>query len=166
MPGKKISLKIKSRENIPAKLRMGYSGFTLIELLVVISIIGVLSSLILVSVTGARGKAQVARAQADINGLYKALLLYNANTTSWPSSDNIDTLILWNGAWKTGYINGTIPADPWGTAYFFDGPPNIECGPGQSSLCSAGPNKAFGSQNRADMTTQGDDICIYFEPKC
>lgn len=143
------------------------NGFTLIELLVVIAIIGVLSSIVLVTTNDARRKAEIAKAQADVATLYKALMMYNADTNTWPTTcNNLDTVTEWNGAWKSGYINGRISVDPWGTSYSFDGCPNVECAPGASALCSAGPNKAFGSWNRADMTAQGDDICIYFIPEC
>lgn len=41
-------------------------GYTLIELLVTLAIIGLVASIILVSINSARGKARVTRAQADL----------------------------------------------------------------------------------------------------
>lgn len=51
-------------------------GFTLIELLVVIAIIGLLASIIAVSVNSTRAKARDARRKADLDEIYKALMLY------------------------------------------------------------------------------------------
>jgi len=141
-------------------------GFTLIELLVVISIIGLLSSIVLARLNVARENANIAKTQTEIRTLYQALISYNLDNDSWPvTCNNINTTSGWNASWSDIYFS-EIGEDPWGTAYFFDGCPDVECSKGQSSLCSAGPNKSFQSWNRPDMTTQGDDVCIYFEPQC
>ncbi len=60
-------------------------GFTLIELLVVISIIGLLASVILVALNGARQKARVAKRTADLAQISKALELYYNDNNSYPN---------------------------------------------------------------------------------
>ncbi len=59
-------------------------GFTLIELLVVIAIIGVLSSIVLASLAGARQKAYEARALSESHAMSTALQLYHDDTNTWP----------------------------------------------------------------------------------
>ncbi len=62
------------------------AGFTLIELLVVIAIIGILASVILVSLNSARGKARDAQRRSDAVQITTAIQLYfNANSV-WPPS--------------------------------------------------------------------------------
>gem|GEM_PF-1181588 len=65
-------------------------GFTLIELLVVISIIGVLSSVVLVSVSSARGKARDARRLSDLIQYKLALEFYYNVEGSVPVSGTPD----------------------------------------------------------------------------
>ncbi|MFH1551303.1 MAG: prepilin-type N-terminal cleavage/methylation domain-containing protein [bacterium] len=59
-------------------------GFTLVELLVVIAIIGILSSVVLVSVQSARAKARDARRLSDLNQISTALELYYAQYEYYP----------------------------------------------------------------------------------
>lgn len=51
-------------------------GFTLIELLVVIAVIGLLASIVLVSLGRSRAKARDSRRQADVRQLSTAMELY------------------------------------------------------------------------------------------
>jgi prepilin-type N-terminal cleavage/methylation domain-containing protein len=59
-------------------------GFTLIELLVVISIIGLLASIMLVALNGARQKARSVTALASIKQLQKALEIYYDDNSFYP----------------------------------------------------------------------------------
>ena len=61
-------------------------GFTLIELLVVISVIGLLASVILVSLNSARVKARDTRRLADIKQFQTALELYYDKNDRYPIS--------------------------------------------------------------------------------
>ncbi len=59
-------------------------GFTLIELLVVIAIIGILSSVVLASLSTARAKSRDARRISDIGQMQLSLEMYFDSSSSYP----------------------------------------------------------------------------------
>jgi len=74
------------------------NGFTLIELLVVISIIGLLSSLAVVSLNSARVKARDALRKADMSQIRTALSLYYFDHDAYPVCGNFDNSLADFGA--------------------------------------------------------------------
>ena len=80
----------KSKSKNYANFSKGKKGFTLIELLVVISIIGLLSSIVLVSMSGVRDKARDATRKRDLRQIEKAFLLYYNENEEFPSEACFD----------------------------------------------------------------------------
>ena len=83
-------------------------GFTLIELLVVIAIIGLLSSVVLASLSSARSKGRDARRLADIKQLQVALELYYSENNEY--APTLNDLV-------TANLISAISKDPQGGSY-------------------------------------------------
>ena len=86
---KKLPIKLKSIGKMKRDLKNN-KGFTLIELLVVISIIGLLSSLAVVSLNSARVKARDALRKADMAQMRTALNLYYMDHNQYPVCGHFD----------------------------------------------------------------------------
>ena len=109
------------------------AGFTLIELLVVISIIGLLASIVLVSVNSARVKARDARRMSDLKQLQLALEMYYDSNNAYPSTGGSWWGVCVNGGSRTtsganAYIPGltptyiaVLPTDPKGDTSSWSG---------------------------------------------
>ncbi len=80
-------------------------GFTLIELLIVVAIIGIIAGIAIPNFLGARSKARVTRALADMRALADALESYSVDNISYPAG--LDAL-------TPDYITN-LPNDLFGT---------------------------------------------------
>ena len=100
-------------------------GFTLIELLVVIAIIGLLATIVLVSLNTARIKARDARRQSDMQQISLAMeMWYNSNNSSYclpgPGATNCN----WADTYATACSGAVstfmpaIPTDPGSKTYY------------------------------------------------
>lgn len=120
--------------------KQGKKGFTLIELLVVIAIIGILSSIVMVSLTTARSKARDSRRIVDLKTIQLALAEYYSDNIKYPTGIHGTANDYLN---KTTTYLTTIPADPNST---------VACSTGAQDSCYTYVplSPAGGSCNLAD----------------
>lgn len=94
---------------------MRLSGFTLLELLVVISIIGVLSSTVLVALSGAKTKATDSKRMQDFHTLRTAMALYHAKNGKYPNDYALfANLPVTPGVAGTFNVTPVLPSTPFG----------------------------------------------------
>jgi general secretion pathway protein G len=98
-------------------------GFTLAELMVVIVIIGLLATLVVPNVISKLGKANIAKAKADIVAISDAVTGYAIeNGGRYPES--LEALVTPDPNGHSFLDTETVPKDPWGNEYFFEPAPS------------------------------------------
>ena len=109
------------------KLRLDkQTGFTLLELLVVIVIIGLLAGYVAPRYFAQVGKSEIKVAQAQIEGLGKALDQYRLDTGHYPSTEQGLAALMERPSseakWDGPYLKKALPPDPWGKPYMYRSP--------------------------------------------
>jgi len=95
-------------------------GFTLIEIMAVVLIIGLLSTIVGVSIFAQVDKGRVTTASAQISNLEAVLELYRMDNANYPTTEEgLEALVTEDGK----YIQKRrIPPDPWGNPYQYEQP--------------------------------------------
>lgn len=168
------------------KIRKQNNGFTLIELLIVIAIIGILASIVMISLNSSRNKAYTAKTILELKSLRNGISIMENDVYKWPNGCAIDAtsnpetdLTSVNAGLMyppTVYSSGTcswtasdiaswhgpyaqFATDHWGHAYVFD-PDYHFCTNNitvaNPVIVSYGPN---GIQNYPAGATQTGDAC-------
>jgi general secretion pathway protein G len=106
-------------------------AFTLIEILVVIVVIAILATLVAPNVFQHVGTAKATTAKSQIEMMSSALDAYRLDTGSYPNTaqglqalqelPTIDPPTNWRGP----YLRKAVPLDPWGHAYVFVSPGEV-----------------------------------------
>lgn len=140
------------------------SGFTLLELIVNLAVIGILVAIAVPTYMTFRDQAKIAQAKSELRGIQLAIEQLAIDTNKWPGPTNMgettnkevwdlnsdDAGLVVAGKkftnWKGPYMS-SIPKDPWGSDYFFDGDYTIS-GTKYAVIGSFGPNKCC--QNTVD----------------
>ena len=164
-----MSLKCLARKPAAVELKSS-GGFTLLELLVNLAIIGILIAVAIPVYNAFRDKAKTAGAKSDLHTIRLTVEQLANDTEKWPGPSDVGKVSsreVWDlnsddaglvqagkkfSNWKGPYLN-SIPKDPWGSDYFFDGDYAIG-GTKYAIVGSFGPNRCC--QNKADS----DDIIL------
>jgi type II secretion system protein G len=102
--------------------RKGEKGFTLIELLVVMAIIGILATIVLVSLNTARQKARDTRRISDLRQVALALEMYYDDNGGYPSdttASDDDWAVLETELEASPVYMTSVPSDPGSNTYVY-----------------------------------------------
>ncbi len=120
----------------------GRSGFSLIEIMLVVVIMGILATVVVVNIGGQSQQARINATRTSIDGIGKAVEMYEMQTGELPSSLSDLTRSIGN---NPPLIRGGVPSDSWGTPFSYSRKGDFEY-----EIRSAGPDRQPGTD--ADIT--------------
>jgi general secretion pathway protein G len=135
------------------------AGFTLIEILVVIVVLAVLATLVAPNVFRHVGSARDATARSQIEMFGAALDAYRLDNGRYPTSEQ-GLAALWREPstdprprnWRGPYLRREVPLDPWGFAYVYRAPGDVN--PATYDLLSWGADgRDGGDGENTDITS-------------
>jgi general secretion pathway protein G len=144
----------------PSRLALGRSprkrlAFTLIEVLVVVVVIAILATLVAPNVFQHVGTARETTARSQIEMLGAALDAYRLHTGHYPTTQQgLDAL--WSkpagaaSTWRGPYLRKAVPLDPWGSAYVYVSPGEVNRD-GYDLLSLGADRRAGGENENADI---------------
>jgi len=105
----------------------GRKGFTLIELMIVIVIIGILATLLIPRIMERPEEARRIKGKMDIKTIESALKLYKIDSGTYPTTEQgLEALVKKPETsplpkkWREGgYLEGSVPNDPWGNPFYY-----------------------------------------------
>jgi general secretion pathway protein G len=111
--------------NTNRQIRKSAKAFTIIEVMAVILIIGILGSIVAVSVVGKIDKAKVTSTKANLKVLHSAVIQFKLDTGRYPTEESgllelVEQPTDVTG-WNTGgYLETTsLPKDAWGNDFIY-----------------------------------------------
>ena len=123
-------------------------GFSLLELMLVLAIIGVLTAIAAVSLSGSGTRAKIKATEASMSTIRNALRTYQLDNNIYPAS--LQALTVGNTAYLA---NDFKLADGWGQAFIYGAPGSN----GQAfDLFSKGPDGSFGTADDIDVWKIGN----------
>ncbi|GHV54057.1 type II secretion system protein GspG [Synergistales bacterium] len=137
----------------PVKRR---SGFTLVEIMVVVVIIGLLATVVGISVRGQSAQAKITVTRTQIANIEQALELYHVNNGFFPTTEQgLGALVrrpatepIPNNYPKGGYMKN-LPKDGWNREFIYICPGEA----GEYDIISLGADGREGGENdSADIT--------------
>ena len=132
-------------DRLRQRLAREESGFTLIELLVVIVIIGILLAIAVPSYLGFRGRAQDAKAKANVRAAVPSAEAYYSDNNSYTGMTLSNLLSTYDSGIDTGLTIGVASgggsyciqeAGQSGTTWYFKGPGGTVTSTSPGAPCS------------------------------